>query len=134
MAIVAKNTTASMDASTGMYAPQITGLVAGEALAAADACYIAAVDGRVYRCNAAALGVAARLAGFTPRAVAIGQPVTLFSAGARFDYGAGLTPGAILYLAAAPNNGQLDTVATVGDPNGVARVLDATDIQVTRLV
>lgn len=119
-----------MDASTGMFAPQITDLIAGEDIDAAAPCYIAAADGKVYMFDATAANEKARLAGFCPRAAKAGQPVTLFGAGARFSYGSGLTPGSILYGAAT--KGRLDTAATVGDAVGIAQVITATDIRVTR--
>lgn len=128
MALVTKAATASMDASTGMFAPQITGLVAGEALDVAAPCYIKTSDGKAYMSNATSANEAAEVVGFTPRAVKIGQPVTLFGVGARFSYGTGLTPGNILYVGATA--GRLDTAATTGDAFGVAMVLTATDIVV----
>jgi hypothetical protein len=117
-----------MDASTGQFAPQISGLLAGEDLAVAAPCFIH-TDGKVYECDASAADAEARLAGFTPRAVKSGQPVTLFGAGARFHYAdSGLTPGAILYIAATA--GRLDTAATPGDYAGVAQAISATDIRI----
>src|SRR5690606_14244176 len=129
MALVTRSSDASMDASTGSVAPQITGLTAGEDLDVAAPCYIH-TDGKAYMCDATAADAKAVLAGFTPRAVKSGQPVTLFALGARFRYGTGLTPGAKLYLAATA--GRLDDAATVGDAAGVAQVVTATDIRVTR--
>jgi hypothetical protein len=119
-----------MDTSTGMFAPQITGMVAGEDLTVAAPCYIKASDGKVYQSNGTAAAEAAKVDGFTPRAVKANQPVTLFGKGARFSYGSGLTIGATLYVAATA--GGLDTAATTGDAVGVARVLTATDIRVIR--
>lgn len=129
MALVTRSTEASMDASTGMLAPQITGLIAGADLDVAAPCYIHS-DGTVRMCNATNADAAAVMAGFTPRAVKSGQPVTLFGAGARFKYGTGLTPGAILYVAATA--GRLDDGATAGDAEGVAQVITPTDVRVTR--
>lgn len=130
MSLVTRASTASMDASTGMFAPQITGLTAGEDLAVVAPCYIKSSDGKVYMTDATAANEAAEVAGFTPRAVKAGQPVTLFGAGARFSYGTGLTPGDILYAAATA--GRLDTAPTTGDAMGVAMVLTATDIVIIR--
>lgn len=130
MALITRATNASMDASTGMFAPQITGLVAGEDLDAAAPCYIKSSDGKVYMSNGAAANEAAEVVGFTPRAVNSGEPVTLFGHGARFRYGTGLTPGNILYIGATA--GRLDAAATTGDAVGVAQVITSTDIRVTR--
>lgn len=131
MSLVTRSADASIDASTAMVAPQITGLVAGEDLDVAAPCYIKS-DGTVHMCNGTAGDVEAVLAGFTPRAVKSGQPVTLYSAGARFRYGTGLTPGAVLYIAAT--DGRLDDAATTGDAVGVAQVITTTDIRVTAVI
>lgn len=128
MALVTRDADASIDASTAMVAPQITGLIAGANLDVAAPCYIDS-DGTVKMCDATSADSKAVLAGFTPRAVKSGQPVTLYAAGARFRYGAGLTPGAILYLGATA--GRLDDAPTTGDAAGVAQVITPTDIRVT---
>lgn len=131
MALLTRSTKASMDAATGMYAPQITGLYAGEALDIAAPCYIKSSDGKVYMSNGTAANEAAEVIGFTPRAVAIGEPCTLFGAGARFHYSDGaLTPGDKYYIGATA--GRLDTAATTGDAVGVAQALTTTDIRVIR--
>lgn len=131
MALVTRSTSASLDASTGMYAPQTTGnLYAGEALDAVAACYIKASDGLVYMSNGTAATEPAKFDGFTARACVIGQPVTLFGVGTRFRYGTGLTVGADYYIAATA--GRLDTASTTGGVNPIARVLHGgTDIRVT---
>lgn len=132
MALITRASTASMDASTGMFAPQITGLIAGEDIDAAAPCYIASADGKVYMADGTAADAKAVLAGFSPRAAKAGQPITLFGAGARFSYGTGLTPGAKLYIGAT--KGRLDAAATTGDAVGVAQVITSTDIRVTRMI
>jgi hypothetical protein len=134
MATVATTAGPALDSSTGMFAPQIPDLLAGEAIAAGASCYIKAADGKAYNTNATAAGTeATRLAGFSPRAAAAGQPVTLFGVGARFRYSSGLTPGAILFMSAT-TPGALDTAATTGDAVGVAQCVTDTDIRVTRAV
>jgi hypothetical protein len=132
MALITRASTASMDVSTGMLAPQITGLKAGEALDAVAPCYIKSSDGLVYMSNGTAANEAAEFIGFTPRAVGIGQPVTVFGVGARFSYGTGLTPGDKYYIGATA--GRLDAAATTGDAVGVAQAITSTDIRVTRNV
>lgn len=131
MALVTRATDASVDASTAMVAPQITGLIAGEDIDAAAPCYIH-TDGKVYMADATAADAKANLAGFAPRAAKSGQPVTLYGAGTRMKYGSGLTPGAKLYIGAT--KGRLDTAATTGDAVGVAQVVTPTDIRVTRTI
>lgn len=130
MALVTRSANASMDASTGMFAPQITGLIAGENLDVAAPCYIKSSDGKVYMSNGTAANEAAEIVGFTPRAAKAGQAITLFGKGARFGYGSGLTPGDKLFIGATA--GRLDTAATTGDAVGVAQVITATDIRVIR--
>lgn len=130
MALVTRSADAGMDASTGMFAPQISGLIAGENLDVAAPCYIKSSDGRVYMSNGTAATEPAEIVGFTPRAAKLGQAVTLFGKGARFFYGTGGTPGDKLYIGATA--GRLDTAATTGDALGVAQWITTTDIRVTR--
>lgn len=130
MALVTRSANASMDASTGMYAPQITGLIAGENLDVAAPCYIKSSDGKVYMSNGTSANEAAEVVGFTPRAAKADQAITLFGKGARFHYGTGLTPGDKLYIGATA--GRLDAATTTGDALGVAQVITATDIRIIR--
>ena len=130
MALVTRATDASVDTSTAMYAPQITGLIAGEDIDVCAPCYIKTADNKVYMSNATAANEAAEFAGFSPRAAKAGQPVTLFGYGTRMKYASGLTPGNILYIGAT--KGRLDDAATTGDGMGVAQVLTPTDIRVSR--
>lgn len=129
MAAVAKSAKASFDASTGMVAPQITGLVAGEAIASAVTPCRIHTDGKVYKASGAAADANARVAGWNTRGnIKAGQPVTLYGLGAVAKYSDGnLTPGALLYLGAA---GALDTAATTGDALGVAQAIDADNIRI----
>jgi hypothetical protein len=120
-----------MDSSTGAFAPQITGLMSGEALDVAAPCYLKTSDGKVWMSNGTAATEPAEIIGFTARAVSgADQPVTLYGKGTRFSYGTGLTPGNILYIGATA--GRLDTAATTGDAVGVAQCITTTDIRVTR--
>jgi hypothetical protein len=129
MAVQTKDAAASLDTSTGMFAPQITGnLYAGEALAVAAPCYIKAADGKVYMSNGTAATEPATFFGFVARACAIGEPVTLFGVGARFRYGSGMTIGQKFFVAATA--GALDTAATTGGTVAIARAITATDITV----
>lgn len=130
MSLVTRASDASLDMSSGVFAPQITGnLYAGEDLDAAAPCRIHS-DGKVMMSNGAAADANAGFDGFTPKDYKQGEPVTLFGIGARFKYGSGLTPGATLYIAGT--DGRLDDAATTGDPNGVVRVINATDVRVIR--
>jgi hypothetical protein len=113
-----------------MKAPQITGLIAGADIDIASPCYLNSTDGLVYMTDATSANEAAEVMGFAPRAVKLGEPVTLFGIGTRFYYASGLTPGNILYAGATA--GRLDTGATTGDAVGVAVCVSATDIIVKR--
>lgn len=130
MALVTRSTTASIDASTALYAAQIPDLIAGEDIDVAAPCYIKAADGKAYMSDGTAVAEAAHVDGFAARTAKKDQPITLFGRGTRFKYGAALTPGATLYVGAA--KGRLDTAATVGDTVGVAKVINASDIRVVR--
>lgn len=125
MATVTRSTSASMDASTGMFAAQITGLIAGEALDLVSACRIHS-DGKVYMADGSAADAEARFIGMTARAVSADEPVTLFGIGARFRYGSSLTPDARLFLSAT--DGRLDDAATTGGTLCIALVINTTDI------
>ena len=106
-------------------------LYAGEALAVAAPCYIKASDGLVYMSDGSSNNEVAKFVGFTARATAVGEPVTLFGYGTRFKYGSGLTPGAIYYISGT--TGALYDVATTGDTKGTAMAVSATDIVVCRV-
>ena len=130
MTLITRSTTAGIDISSAQFAPQIPDLIAAEDLAIAAPCHILAADGKVYLSTATAADADAALDGFAARAAKAGEPITLFGIGARFQYGSGLTPGATLYMGAT--DGRLDDAATTGDAAGVAKVINATDIRVTR--
>ena len=59
MAAVTRDTGASLDASTGAFANQISGLIAGEDIVAGAVCRINGADGKIYNSNGVALGAAA---------------------------------------------------------------------------
>lgn len=130
MALVTRSSDASIDTSTAMFAPQISGLIAGADIDPVAPCYVKSSDGKVYMSDGTAAAEAANCYGFSPRTVKAGEPVTLFGAGTRFRYGSGLTIGAVLYVGATA--GRLDTAATTGDAVGVAVAITATDIVVIR--
>lgn len=131
--IAAAPTTTTVEGRSAMHANQIPaslGLVAGEALLAAAPCYIKASDGKVYMSNGTSANEAAELDGFTGKAYAAGEPVTLWGKGVIFEYGTGLTPGATYYIGATA--GRLDAATTTGDAVGVARSINSTHIRVIR--
>ena len=129
MALIAISALVSIDTNQ---AYQIAaGLIAGEALLAGGLCYIKSSDGLVYQANGTAANEAAEYVGFCPRAVAAGQPVTLFGPFTRIKYSdAALTPGDFYYCGATA--GRLDAATTTGDTVGVAMALTSSDIVVMR--
>ena len=131
MALVTKASDASIDAASAMYAPQVSGLQAGEALDALAPCYIKESDGLVYMSNGTAADEAASFDGFTAKAYASGDTnVTLIGVGLKMRYATGLTAGANYFIGAT--KGRLDTAATTGDAVGVVRAVTSTVVRVIR--
>lgn len=131
MALVTRAADASPDTSNALVTPQAAGLVAGEDIDTAAPCYIKASDGKVYMSNGTADDAAAKVHGFSYQACKAGAAVTLALPGARFRYGASLTPGAALYVAAT--KGRLDTAVTTGGKTPIAYAVNASDIIFTAL-
>jgi hypothetical protein len=127
MATVAKSGTPSLATTVPCPAHTISGLYAGEALAAGDLAYIKASDGKVYKSDGSAADAEAKVDGMVLQAAPIGEAVSLY-----FDvtvrYGAGMTPGARLYLSAT--DGLIDDAATTGGTAPIGFVVDATRIRV----
>lgn len=124
MAALAKSGTPSLCTVLPDASHKITGLRAGEAIAAGDACYVKS-DGLVWRSIGTAVNAAAKVDGFAAMAAASGEAVTLVFQ-VNMQYGAGLTPGARYFLGAAA--GGLDTAATTGGTAPVAFAIDGTRI------
>jgi len=124
MADVAKSGTPSLATATTQV-NSLSGLLAGEALAAGDACYIKS-DGKVWKATGAAANAAARVFGYACAAASVGEAVTL-AWDVRFRYGAGLTPGANVYLSGA-TAGALADAASIGGIEPIGQVVDATRI------
>lgn len=102
---------------------KVCDIVAGEALAAWDACYIKS-DGKAWRSTGAAANAAAVVAGFAAAPYAVGMPVTLF-----FDveaqYATGMTPGTPYFLSGTVAGG-LDSAASTGGLHPCAYAKTAT--------
>jgi hypothetical protein len=103
-----------------------SGLLAGEAIAAGDPCYIKN-DGKAWLATGAAANAAAKVAGFAAVAAAVGEAVTLYT-DVEFRYGSGLTPGAQVFLGATA--GALADAASTGGTAPIGLVVDATRIRV----
>jgi hypothetical protein len=126
LATLVKSGTPSLASALPDASQKITGLLAGEAIAVGDVCYIAAA-GTIFRSNGTAATAPAKCDGMAVVAAAIGEAVTLIH-DVNVRYGATLTPGARYYVSATP--GALDDAATTGGTAPVAFAIDATRIHV----
>ena len=128
MAAVAKSGVPSL--ATTLPGPEhsISGLTNGSvALAAFDACYIDSA-GLVQLSNGTAADAVAKVRWYAAKAYAAGATNVTLYFGVRVRYGAGLTPGANLYLSAA-TAGALSDTATTGGTAPIGYVVDATRVQ-----
>jgi len=102
----------------------ITGLLAGEAIQAGDACFIKSTDGRIWRSTGAAANAAAVVDGWAAENVIPGEAISLYK-NVNFNYSAaGLTPGTFYYLSGTVVGGIADA-ASLGGTAPIARSLDA---------
>jgi hypothetical protein len=127
MAELTKSGTPSLSSILPPQQNAMGGLVAGEAIAAGDACYIKS-DGKVWRSTGAAANAAADVFGFAAQAASVNQPVTLCH-GVNFNYGSGMTPGAKFYLSGTVAGGLADAAST-GGVKVTAVAVDATRLRV----
>jgi hypothetical protein len=132
MAAVTKSGTPSPSTLTYCPGHQLSGLIAGEAIAAGDACYIKAADGKVWLATGAAANAAAQVDGFAAKNYAAGQGVTLLY-DVHFGYGSGLTIGALYYLSGTTAGGLVDAAST-GGTTWIAKAVDATRIYVRKTI
>lgn len=128
MAEIAKSGVPSYSSVTPPQSATIVGLLAGEAIAAGDACYIRAADGRVMLATGAANTAPADVAGFAFTAASTDDAVTLVTDG-NFRYGAALTISAKYYLSGTVPGGLADA-ASVGGLAPIAVAIDATRIRI----
>lgn len=127
MSAVAKSGTPSLSTPNPADNCRVGPLVAGEAIAAGDACYVKS-DGKAWLSTGAAANAAAKVHGFAVEAVPAGAKVTLYH-DVNLRYGAGLTPGAAYFLSGTTAGG-LDTAASTGGTLTVAFAVDATRVRV----
>lgn len=130
MAEITKSTTASMSTLLPEPALRESELLAGEAIAVCDACYIKS-DGLVWKATGAAANAAARVRGFALAAASVNDPVTLVH-DVVIRYGTALTPGVDLFLSGTVAGGLADAAST-GGTSPIAYVKDATRIRVLPL-
>ncbi|MCA1589170.1 MAG: hypothetical protein LC730_06210 [Acidobacteria bacterium] len=126
MAVIAKSGTPSLCSVLPGQDKTIVGLLAGEAIAAGDACYIKS-DGKVWKSDGTSANAAAKVDGFACVAAAVGEAVTL-AFDVNFRYGAGMTPGARIFLFTTA--GTIGDAATTGGTAPIGFVVDATRIRV----
>ncbi len=124
MAQIAKSGTPSLASLLPNGADVLAGLMAGEALTAFDACYIAST-GLVMKSNGTAAGAAAKVHGYAAKTTAINDPVTLYK-NVRVRYGTALTPGTSIFVSATA--GTLSDTATIGGTAPIGFVIDATRV------
>ena len=129
MTAIAKSGQVSLSTPVPPTNAQVSGLYAGEALAAGDACYINTSDGKIYRSIGTSANAAAVVDGFTPSDVPVGEVVTLMW-GVNFRYGTALTPGSFAYLDTVA--GGLNTAPTTGGTVAIGRCIDSTRIWVRK--
>lgn len=129
--VIVKSAAASMDASTGMVAAQVSGKTLGEDVASACTPLEMKSDGLLYKASAAAADSHARVVGWSTRKGKTGQPMTVYGIGAVMKYAdETLTPGALCFL--GETAGALSSIATTGDAVGIAQAIDASNIRVTK--
>lgn len=127
MAALAKSGTPSLCSPYPAKEHTFAGWLAGEDIAAGDACTLNAA-GRFVRASGAAAGAAARVYGFAAGPAQANEAVTVMH-GVHFYYGAAMTPGSDYYLSGAVPGG-LDTVASTGGTQPVATAISATRLYV----
>jgi len=132
MAEVAKGQPVSYSSLTPPQSATINGLIAAEAIAAGDACYIdtaSSPPGRVKKASgAAADNTVSVVAGFAFQDASADDPVTLVTEG-NFRYAAALTPGTRLFLSGTVAGGLADAAST-GGTVPIAYAIDATRIRI----
>lgn len=127
MAAVTKVGTPSLSTVTPCHAHNISGLLAGEALAAGDLVYIKS-DGLVWKSTGAAANAAAKVRGMVLVATAVGEACSIYH-DVNVRYGSGLTPGADLFVSGA-TAGLIVDAASTGGTTPIGFVIDGTRIRV----
>lgn len=126
MADITKVGTPSLSTPVPCPAHQFAGLLAGEAIAAGDICYVKS-DGKVWKAIGTSANAAAKVRGIALQAAAVGEACTLYH-GVNVRYGASLTPGADVYLSATAGGGKIADASSTGGSAPIGFVIDATRI------
>lgn len=127
MAAVTLTGTPSLATPVPCPAHQISGLLAGEAIAAGMLVYVKS-DGLVWKATGASANAAAKVRGITLQAAAVGDAVSFYH-DVTVRYGAGLTPGADLFLSGA-TAGLIVDASSTGGSAPIGYVVDATRIRI----
>ena len=130
MADIAKSGVPSLATVVPCPAHHHAGLLAGEAIAAGDLCYVKGSDGKVYKSTGAAAAAPAQVDGMALQAAAINESVSLYY-DVTVRYGSGLTPGAKLFLSGA-TAGLFADAASTGGTAWVGKVITATRVYVRK--
>lgn len=128
MADIAKSGTPSISTTTPCPAHHISGLVAGETIAAGDVLYVKS-DGKLWKSIGTAANAAAKVAGIALQAAAVGEGCSVYF-GVNVRYGAGLTPGTPIFLSATAGGGAIADAASTGGTAPIGFVIDATRIHI----
>ncbi len=127
IAAVTKVGTPSLSTTVPCSAHQISGLKAGEALAAGDLVYIKS-DGKVWKSTGAGVNAAAKVRGMVLVATALDEACSIYH-DVNVRYGSGLTPGADLFVSGA-TAGLIVDAASTGGTAPIGYVIDATRIRI----
>lgn len=126
MAAVTLTGTPSLTTTLPCPAHHISGLLAGEALDAGNLVYIKS-DGKVWKSNGTSANAAAKVDGIVMVATAVGEAASVYN-DVNVRYGAGLTPGARLYLSTTA--GLIVDATTTGGTAPIGFVIDATRVRI----
>lgn len=130
--LVTKSANASMDATTGMIAPQSSNDILGEDVTSPATPLEMRSDGKLWKASGAAADSHARIYGWSTRAAKAGMSMTTVGVGTIFKYSdEGLTPGAIYFLG---TGGTLSSTASTGDAVGCCQAKDESNIRITRAI
>lgn len=106
-----------------------SGFVCGEDVAAGDWVYMKS-DGKWWKATGAAATAPAKAKGMVALDQKAGEACTVLGAGWRWQYAAGLTPGAQYFLSGTVAGGLADAAST-GGTSVLAFAVSATDIEIT---
>lgn len=128
MAVVTGSAYAGLSDRNG--APVLAGKLAGAAIKAAAACYLAS-DDKVYECTGIS-GSATRVIGFAAEAADSGYGVSLYGEGAIFHLGGTALTIGNPYFLSDTDAGYLEDSAYAGDKGAVVIAISTEDVRIVR--